>query len=56
MINTPDSFSLGLGFKTLPGDSLSPLKRFMVFLSPSMQIPGKDVNYATTVSFDILSN
>jgi hypothetical protein len=39
VIITPASCSEGPGFKSLLGDWLSSLRFFVVFLSPSMQIP-----------------
>jgi hypothetical protein len=42
LVNTPVSCSGGTRLKYRPGDRLSRLKFFVVFLSPSSQIPGDD--------------
>jgi len=39
--NTADSYSVGQGFKSLPGGRLSWLRLFAFFLSPSRQMLGK---------------
>jgi hypothetical protein len=41
VVNTPASYSVGSRIKSQPGDRLSWLRPFAVFLSPSRKMPGK---------------